>query len=179
QSWRDLPRNNPLDRIEVLGMIEKRSNVRIREKVPTEMELVLEQSQQGSNTLSWKPCQGGSSKLNLPVHKYSTHTVKRSSQNRRIRRWRYNLIPAESRFMTSCSIDKDKYMMKAQVHVSKSFAISDVQALPQKETLLTRLPNNINDNSIMWIKYYFFHYVVHVIMSKKMLREIVSKLSSS
>nr|GEZ01891.1 retrovirus-related Pol polyprotein from transposon TNT 1-94 [Tanacetum cinerariifolium] len=32
----------------------------------------------------------------------------------RIRRWRYNLIPAESKFKTSCSIIKDKYMMKAQ-----------------------------------------------------------------
>nr|GFC73937.1 hypothetical protein [Tanacetum cinerariifolium] len=51
----------------------------------------------------------------------------------RIRRRRYNLIPAESKFKTSCSIIKDKYMMKAQVHVSKSFAISDVQALPQRK----------------------------------------------
>nr|GEV11465.1 hypothetical protein [Tanacetum cinerariifolium] len=50
----------------------------------------------------------------------------------RIRRRRYNLIPAKSRFTTSCSIDKDKYMMKAQAHVSKSSTISDVQALPQK-----------------------------------------------
>nr|GEX67225.1 zinc finger, CCHC-type [Tanacetum cinerariifolium] len=32
----------------------------------------------------------------------------------RIRRRRYNLIPAKSRFKTSCSIDKDEYMMKAQ-----------------------------------------------------------------
>nr|GEU35241.1 hypothetical protein [Tanacetum cinerariifolium] len=31
----------------------------------------------------------------------------------------------------TCSIIKDKYMMKAQVHVSKPSAISDVQALPQ------------------------------------------------
>nr|GEV56904.1 uncharacterized mitochondrial protein AtMg00810-like [Tanacetum cinerariifolium] len=54
----------------------------------------------GSNTLSWKPCQEGSSKINLPVH--------------RIRRWRDNLILAESKFKTSCSIIKDKYMMKAQ-----------------------------------------------------------------
>nr|GEX10116.1 hypothetical protein [Tanacetum cinerariifolium] len=46
--------------------------------------------------------------------RYSIHTVKRSSWNRRIRRWRYNLIPAESKFKTSCSIIKDKYMMKAQ-----------------------------------------------------------------
>nr|GEV59716.1 putative ribonuclease H-like domain-containing protein [Tanacetum cinerariifolium] len=39
---------------------------------------------------------------------------------------------AESRFKTSYSIDKDKYMMKAQAHVSKCFAISDVHALAQK-----------------------------------------------
>nr|GEV88237.1 hypothetical protein [Tanacetum cinerariifolium] len=32
-----------------------------------------------------------------------------------------------------CLIIKEKYMMKAQVHVSKSSAISDVQALPQKK----------------------------------------------
>nr|GEX89677.1 NAC domain-containing protein [Tanacetum cinerariifolium] len=42
-------------------------------------------------------------KLNLPVYRYSIHTVKRSSRNRRIRRWRYNLISAESRFKTPCS----------------------------------------------------------------------------
>nr|GFA48110.1 hypothetical protein [Tanacetum cinerariifolium] len=78
----------------------------------------------------------------------------------RISRRRYNLIPAESRFKTPCSIVKDKYMMKAQVHVSKPSAISDVQALPQKGTLSTRLPNN-------------------TIMSNKMLREIVSELSRS
>nr|GEZ26198.1 hypothetical protein [Tanacetum cinerariifolium] len=70
-----------------------------------------------------------------------------------------NLIPAESRFKTPCLIVKDKYMMKAQVHVSKSSAISDVQALPQKGTLLKRLPNNIKDKSNMWIEYYFFDYV--------------------
>nr|GEV57948.1 hypothetical protein [Tanacetum cinerariifolium] len=33
----------------------------------------------------------------------------------------------------SCSIIKDKYMMKAHLHVSKSSAISDVQALPRKK----------------------------------------------
>nr|GFB94863.1 hypothetical protein [Tanacetum cinerariifolium] len=51
----------------------------------------------------------------------------------RIRRWRYNLIQEESKFKTPCSIIKDKYMMKAQVHVSKSSIISDVQALPQRK----------------------------------------------
>nr|GFA60560.1 reverse transcriptase domain-containing protein [Tanacetum cinerariifolium] len=33
----------------------------------------------------------------------------------------------------TCSIIKDKYMMKAQVHVSKSSAISDIQALPRRK----------------------------------------------
>ncbi|GJT82036.1 hypothetical protein Tco_1056378 [Tanacetum coccineum] len=46
QNRRDLPRNTSLDRVEVLGMIEKRSKVRIG-IMPTEAELVLEQSQQG------------------------------------------------------------------------------------------------------------------------------------
>nr|GFC61384.1 hypothetical protein [Tanacetum cinerariifolium] len=32
-----------------------------------------------------------------------------------------------------CSIIKDKYMMKAQVHVSKSSAISDEQPLPRRK----------------------------------------------
>ncbi|GJR55708.1 hypothetical protein Tco_1406229 [Tanacetum coccineum] len=41
----------------------------------------------------------------------------------------------ESIFKTSCSIDNDKFMMKAQVHVSNSSAISDVQALPQKNII--------------------------------------------
>ncbi|GJZ20096.1 hypothetical protein Tco_0556686, partial [Tanacetum coccineum] len=60
-------------------------------------------------------------KLNLPDHRY--------------KRRRYNLILAESRFTASCSIDKDKHMMKAQVHVSKPSAISDVQALPHKNII--------------------------------------------
>nr|GFB14790.1 hypothetical protein [Tanacetum cinerariifolium] len=63
-------------------------------------------------------------KLNLPVH--------------RIRRWHYNLIPAESKIKTSCSIIKDKYMMKAQVHVSKSSAISGASS-SSKETLLLNI----------------------------------------
>ncbi|GJZ47976.1 hypothetical protein Tco_0601808 [Tanacetum coccineum] len=44
--WRDLPRNIPLDRVEVLCMIEKRSKVRMG-IMPTETELALKQSQQG------------------------------------------------------------------------------------------------------------------------------------
>ncbi|GJR01481.1 hypothetical protein Tco_0524465 [Tanacetum coccineum] len=46
QNQRDLPRNTPLDRVEVLGMIEKRSKVRMG-IILTEAELAVEQSQQG------------------------------------------------------------------------------------------------------------------------------------
>nr|GFC63660.1 hypothetical protein [Tanacetum cinerariifolium] len=65
--------------------------------------------------------------------RYNIHTVKRSSQNRRISRWRYNLTLAESKFKTPMLDHQDKYMMKAQVHVSKSFEISGVQPLPQRK----------------------------------------------
>nr|GFA03752.1 retrovirus-related Pol polyprotein from transposon TNT 1-94 [Tanacetum cinerariifolium] len=43
---------------------------------------------------------------------------------------------AESKFKTSCSIIKEKYMMKAQVHVSKSFAISGASSSSKETTLL-------------------------------------------
>ncbi|GJY77002.1 hypothetical protein Tco_0482118, partial [Tanacetum coccineum] len=46
QNWRDLPRDIPLDSVVVLRY-EKRSKSENKGKVPTEMELVLEQTQQG------------------------------------------------------------------------------------------------------------------------------------
>nr|GEV47966.1 hypothetical protein [Tanacetum cinerariifolium] len=48
QNRKDQPKNTPLDRLEVLGMIKKRSKVR-KGIVLTEMELVLEQTQQGTS----------------------------------------------------------------------------------------------------------------------------------
>ncbi|GKF47428.1 hypothetical protein Tco_0137230, partial [Tanacetum coccineum] len=45
---RDLPRDMPLVSIEVLRY-EKRSKSEIKGKVPTEMELVLEETQQGTS----------------------------------------------------------------------------------------------------------------------------------
>nr|GEW47609.1 retrovirus-related Pol polyprotein from transposon TNT 1-94 [Tanacetum cinerariifolium] len=51
----------------------------------------------------------------------------------RIRRRRYKLTLAESKFKTPMLDHQDKHMMKAQVHVSKSFAISDEQVLPQRK----------------------------------------------
>nr|GEV99620.1 reverse transcriptase domain-containing protein [Tanacetum cinerariifolium] len=57
-----------------------------------------------------------------------------------IRRWRYNLIPAESKFKTPCSIIKDKYMMKAQVniHFSIDFVVVDFEADPRVPLILGR-----------------------------------------
>nr|GEW05181.1 retrovirus-related Pol polyprotein from transposon TNT 1-94 [Tanacetum cinerariifolium] len=51
----------------------------------------------------------------------------------RIRRRSYNLIPAKSKFKNLVLDHQDKYMMKAQVHVLKSSAISDKQTLPRKK----------------------------------------------
>nr|GEV97247.1 retrotransposon protein, putative, Ty1-copia subclass [Tanacetum cinerariifolium] len=51
----------------------------------------------------------------------------------RIRRWCYNLTPAESKFKTPMLDHQDKHIMKAQVHVSNSSVISDVQALPRRK----------------------------------------------
>nr|GEZ17128.1 retrovirus-related Pol polyprotein from transposon TNT 1-94 [Tanacetum cinerariifolium] len=65
--------------------------------------------------------------------RYSIYTVKRSLRNRRFSRWCYNLTPAESKFKTPMLDHQDKYMMKAQVHVLKSSAISDEQPLPQRK----------------------------------------------
>ena len=48
QNRKDLPRDNPLDRVEVLGMMKKGEKVR-KGRVPTEIELELEQTQQGSS----------------------------------------------------------------------------------------------------------------------------------
>nr|GEY04692.1 retrovirus-related Pol polyprotein from transposon TNT 1-94 [Tanacetum cinerariifolium] len=50
-----------------------------------------------------------------------------------IRRWCYNLTPAESKFKTPMLDHQDKYMMKAQVHVLKFSAISDEQPLPRRK----------------------------------------------
>nr|GEW37071.1 retrovirus-related Pol polyprotein from transposon TNT 1-94 [Tanacetum cinerariifolium] len=56
-----------------------------------------------------------------------------STKYQRIRRWRYNLTSTESKFKTPMLDRQDKYMMKAQVHVSKSSAISSVQPLPLRK----------------------------------------------
>nr|GEV14253.1 putative reverse transcriptase domain-containing protein [Tanacetum cinerariifolium] len=86
----------------------------------------------------------------LPFHKgargkgtfrvilFSIHSEWKSFQSQhqtalRIRRWCYNLTPAESKLKTPMLNQQDKNMMKAQVHVSKSSAISDVQPLSRRK----------------------------------------------
>nr|GEW20576.1 hypothetical protein [Tanacetum cinerariifolium] len=64
-----------------------------------------------------------------------------------IRRRRYNLIPAESKFKNLMLDHQDKYMMKAQVHVSKSSAILDEQALPRR-------------------KYFYYQVVKHILRGR-------------
>ncbi|GKB09675.1 hypothetical protein Tco_0837987 [Tanacetum coccineum] len=49
QNRRDLPRDNPLVSVEVLRYDIKRSKSENKGIVPTEMELVLEQTQQGTS----------------------------------------------------------------------------------------------------------------------------------
>nr|GEZ60697.1 hypothetical protein [Tanacetum cinerariifolium] len=51
----------------------------------------------------------------------------------RIKQWRYNHTSAESKFKTPMLDHQDKHKMKAQVHVSKSSANSDVQPPPRRK----------------------------------------------
>nr|GEZ23440.1 hypothetical protein [Tanacetum cinerariifolium] len=78
---------------------------------------------------------GNPSRVNIKqlCGRYSIHTAKRSSRNQRISRWRYNLSLAESKFKTPMLDHQYTYMMKAQVHVSKSSTISDEQPLPRRK----------------------------------------------
>nr|GEW19459.1 integrase, catalytic region, zinc finger, CCHC-type, peptidase aspartic, catalytic [Tanacetum cinerariifolium] len=105
--------NTPLDRVEVLGMIEKKSKSENKGIVQTEMELMLEQSQQSSSHEVLVSTEGVKELTRISQHQTAL----------RIRRWRYNLTPAESKFKTPMLDHQDKHMMKAQVHVSKSSAI--------------------------------------------------------
>nr|GEX05857.1 putative reverse transcriptase domain-containing protein [Tanacetum cinerariifolium] len=86
--------------------------------------------EKGTITLRWKHCNGGSSKLIVPVH--------------RIRRWRCNLTPAESKFKTPMLDHQDKYMMKAQ-HILRGRLLASFQDL-KHEGGDTRSQGVIKDN---------------------------------
>nr|GEU41916.1 hypothetical protein [Tanacetum cinerariifolium] len=74
----DLPRNIPLDRVEVLGMIKKRSKSENYEIVPTEMALVLEQTQQGTSHEVSKHCVLSSEDLAFCLQKILHFVFRRS-----------------------------------------------------------------------------------------------------
>nr|GEW17795.1 hypothetical protein [Tanacetum cinerariifolium] len=84
----------------------------------------------GSDTLSWKPVKEVLPKLNLPGH--------------RIRRWRCNLTPAESKFKNPMLDHQDKYMMKAQ-HILRGRLLASFQDL-EHEDGDTRSQGGIKDN---------------------------------
>ncbi|GKA69110.1 hypothetical protein Tco_0775174 [Tanacetum coccineum] len=70
-------------------------------------ESTLNSSAVGSNTLSWKPCQGGSSKLNLPDHRYKRRCC--------------ILIPTESDSLTHAHAQATKtYYMHQDSRIKKA-----------------------------------------------------------
>ncbi|GKB67542.1 hypothetical protein Tco_0928954 [Tanacetum coccineum] len=69
---------------------------------PTSNKLLV-----GSNTLSWKPCHGGSSKLNLPDHRYKRRCC--------------SLIPAESDSLPHAHAQTTKTYYKHQGRLLESF----------------------------------------------------------
>nr|GEV24482.1 hypothetical protein [Tanacetum cinerariifolium] len=62
----DLPRDTPLVRVEVLRVIL--FSIHSDDGNPSNAN--IKQALRGSNTSSWKSCQGGSSKLNLSDHRF-------------------------------------------------------------------------------------------------------------
>nr|GEU86532.1 putative reverse transcriptase domain-containing protein [Tanacetum cinerariifolium] len=87
----------------------------------------------GSNTLSWKPCQGGSSKLNLPDYRY--------------KQWCCSLIPAESNSLPHAQAQAtktyykhhDSRIKKAQELKTKTSINSDIKDNSSKTKLRRRL----------------------------------------
>ncbi|GJX48485.1 hypothetical protein Tco_0273675 [Tanacetum coccineum] len=134
QNQRDLPRDNPLVIVEVLRYDIKRSKSENKIIVSTEIELVLEQTQQGtshevsvsteglknekelSNTYTGNPIKEILHNLNLPGH-MSVLTDPEVQVKMEME------IPRSSKvnFITTCSylFNKSKDIMKAQVYVSK------------------------------------------------------------
>ncbi|GJS69257.1 hypothetical protein Tco_0702098 [Tanacetum coccineum] len=88
--------------------------------VPTEMELILEQTQQDSILQAGNPVKEILLNLNLPNHRL----ILTDSKIYIKMEWRYMVLAVVqdmSRFIATCSYstDKCKDIMKAQVHVSR------------------------------------------------------------
>ncbi|GJV53520.1 hypothetical protein Tco_1449261 [Tanacetum coccineum] len=94
---------------------------------------VIKRLRLGSNTLSWKPCQGGSSKLNLPDHRYKRRCC--------------SLIPAESDSLPHAHTQttktyykhQDSRIKKAQELKTKTSAYSDIKDNSSETKLQGRL----------------------------------------
>ncbi|GJU21031.1 hypothetical protein Tco_1154373 [Tanacetum coccineum] len=105
------------------------------------LSLLITEQMQGSNTLSWKPCQGGSSKLNLPNHRY--------------KRWCCGLIPSESnssphahaQTTKTCYKHQDSRIKKAQELKTKTFANSDIKDPSSKTKLRGRLLESFQEDA--------------------------------
>ncbi|GJV91323.1 hypothetical protein Tco_1539136 [Tanacetum coccineum] len=120
QNRRDLPRDTPLVRVEVLRVIffsthsddGNPSSANIKQALCESNAICVRES----NTSSWKSCQGGSFKLNLPDHRFTKYG---------------DGVPFQLSQIQNCMlILKYKDMMKAQVHVTQVFRYSDTQRLP-------------------------------------------------
>ncbi|GJS69496.1 hypothetical protein Tco_0702337 [Tanacetum coccineum] len=114
QNRRDLPRDILQDSVVVLRY-KKRSESENKGKVLNEMELVLEQTQQGNHSEDGNLLKPTSNK-HMSILTDSKIYVKME--------WRYLVLAAaqdKSRFIATCSYstDKCKDIMKAQVHVSR------------------------------------------------------------
>nr|GEV23693.1 ribonuclease H-like domain-containing protein [Tanacetum cinerariifolium] len=96
---------------------------------------------EGSNTLSWKPCQGGSSKLNLPDHRYNRQCC--------------SLIPAESNSLPHAHAQttktyykhQDSRIKKAQELKTKTSANSDIKDLSSETKLQGRLFESFQEDA--------------------------------
>ncbi|GKE40887.1 hypothetical protein Tco_1464292 [Tanacetum coccineum] len=108
------------------------------------MEILLEPTSNkllvGSNTLSWKPYQGGSFKLNLPDHRYKQRCC--------------SLIPAESDSLPHAHAQatktyykhQDSRIKKAQELETKTSANSNIKDNSSKTKLRGRLLVSLQDD---------------------------------
>nr|GEX22886.1 reverse transcriptase domain-containing protein [Tanacetum cinerariifolium] len=124
------------------------------------MELELEQTQQGSShevSVSTEAVEELKRIVRIKsVKKEALHTILGKNQEvlpklnlpgHRIRRWRCNLTPAESKFKTPMLDHQDKYMMKAQ-HILRGRLLASFQDL-KHEGGDTRSQGGIKDNDSM------------------------------
>ncbi|GJY30780.1 hypothetical protein Tco_0414275 [Tanacetum coccineum] len=128
------------------GLVEEKTKIPFDTSDPAnrfihDREETLTLEKERSNTLSWKPCQGGSSKLNLPDHRYKRRCC--------------SLIPAESDSLphaydqTTKTYYKhqDSRIKKAQVLKTKTSTNSDIKDNSTETNLRGRLLESFQEDS--------------------------------